>query len=418
MVNVAGDLSGIKILQFLRRTILQGNAWIYINGDVLGGGFPFGLQATTTIKNDTSGILIFRVKGYERLDKPVLFRTLQQDQAYFDVVTPTNFLMHIESDLVVKVVFFIDPLSFPTKFEPEDLAVLKAKIDELHTLDPISPEAAKLAASHLQFLQNIYDVESARYKQAADIAAQKFKSEQEKAEFDRKCELLRLDLQASAGDLKHSEDVVKEMEPLANRSELLTDLLAKWNQEKNRALQLSTESRQLWDTAAKTHPECFKPVDNLKSIPDFPPDLKEKIADLQTQMDQFRTNVSLPQTMLYCKNEVPALFVMNELPKLVEKIKAIQYQEAGDISQKVFHQVQPEQIVDPYTAPYNTFKNYSDLVADLRARFFRQVTKAQATEGEATDREVLVEYQKAYDLIPDPKIAEKIEELKTKIQTQ
>jgi hypothetical protein len=383
----------------------------------LAGAFS-SLQAVTTIKNGTRGIVVFRVRGYERLDKPVLFRTLQQDQAYIDVVTPTDLLMHIESDLVVKVIFFIDPLTFPTKFEPEDLAAIKTKIDELHSLAPLSPDAAKLAAPQLQFLQNTYDTESARYSQTVAVAAQQFASDQEKAVFDRKCELMRLDLQANTTDLKRSEAIVKAMEPLAPRSEMLTGLLTKWNQEKAQALQLSAECKQLWDTALKTHPECFRPMDDLKSIPDFPAALKDKIADLETRMDQFRGAVTLPQTALYCKNEIPALFVLNALPELVDKIKTLQYRDAADIAQKVFHQLHPEQIVDPYTPAYTTFKNYSDLVDDVRTRFFRQLTKAKLTEDEATNREVLIEYQKAYDIIPDSKVAAKIEELKAKIQGQ
>ena len=394
-----------------------------MRGFILTAAFLFWvlqpLHAATTIQNDSGGVVIFRVKGFEnRLDKPILFKRIQEDQAYIAIITPTGFLLHVERELIVKVVFFIDPYTFPTKFEPEDLAVIKARIDELHTLAPISADAAKLAASHLQYLQNVYDTESARYKQSAAIAAQKFNSDQEKAAFDKQCDLLKLDLQASATDLKHSEDLVKQMEPLAPRSEELTDLLAKWNQEKNRALQLAGEFKDLWTEAARTHPANFKSAATLKDIPDFPPDLKEKIANLQTEMDQYRASVTLPQTALYCQSEVPAIFLLNELPKMVEKIKSIQYMEAADISQKALQQVHTEQIVAPYTPIYATFKNYTDLVDDVRTRFFRQLTKAKLTEGEATNREILVEYQKAYDIIPDPKVAVRIEELKAKIQSQ
>lgn len=376
------------------------------------------LGAATAIKNDTTGIVIFRKPGFDSLDKPLLFRRITQDQAYFNVITPDSLLVHIESDRVVKIVFFIDPATFPTKFEPEDLAVLKAKLDELHTLAALSPDAAKLAAPRLQDLQNVYDTETARYKQMAEVAAQKFSSEQEKAAFDKKCDLLWLDLQASAGDLKRSEDIVKEMGPLAARSEKLTGILAKWNQERNRALQLAGECRDLWLAAQKAHPASFKPVATLGAIPDFPGDLQEKTAALETEFDQFRATVTIPQTALYCKNEIPAVFLMNTLPMLDGKIKAGDYKEAASISQKALAQLRPEQFVDPYKPIYDTFKNHADLVDDLRARYFRQFAKAQAAEGTITNRELLAEYQKAYDIIPDPAVAAKIAQLKVKIQNQ
>lgn len=376
------------------------------------------LHAATIIKNDTTGIVIFRKAGFDSLDKPLPFRRITQDQAYFNVITPDNLLVHIETDRVVKVVFFIDPASLPTKFEPEDLAVIKAKIDELHALVTRSPDAAKLAAAHLQYLQNLYDSETGRYKQAAEIAAQKFSSEQEKATFDKKCDLLWLALQASAGDLGHSEEIVKEMEPLAPRSEKLTGVLARWNEEKNHALQLAGEYRDLLQAAQKAHPESLKAAATLGDIPDFPGDLKDKIAALETRFEQFRSSVSIPQTALYCQNEIPAVFLMNELPKLDEKIKARDYKEAASISQKALEQLRREQFTDPYKPVYDTFKNHSDLVDDIRTRFFRQLARAQSFEGNITNRELLVEYQKAFDIIPDPAVAEKIRQLQEKIKNQ
>lgn len=381
-------------------------------------GTAHSFAGVTNVANDASGIVLFRQRGYERLDKPLEFKHIEQNQAYFDVVSKDNLLLHIETDLVVKVVYFLNPTTFPTKFEPEDLAVIKAKIDELHTLAPLSPDAARLAASQLQYLQNLYDTESARYKQTSTIAAQKFASDQEKAAFDKKCDLMRLELQASLTDIQHSEDLVRQMEPLAPSSEMLTGVLAKWNEEKNRALQLDGECRQLWDTALETYPTSFKPVADLNAIPDFPGDMKDKIADLQAQMDQFRGAVTLRQTLLYCKNAIPALFLLNQMPDLVAKIKGLQYKEAGDISQKAMLQVRPDQFVDPYTTVYDTFKNYTGLVDDIRNRYFRQLTKAKAAEGNFTNREVLTEYQKAYDIIPDTAVAQKIELLKLQIKQQ
>ncbi|HWB61350.1 MAG TPA: hypothetical protein VG733_17845, partial [Chthoniobacteraceae bacterium] len=194
------------------------------------------LHAATPIRNAKSGIVLFRKSGFDSLDKPIVFSRIEQDQAYYDIVTSADYLVHIETDRVVKVVYFLDPTTFPTKFEPEDLAVLKAKADELRALKTLSPAAVQLATSQIQYLQNVFDTETARYKQTAEIAALKFNSEQEKIAFDKKCDLLRLDFLASPGDLAHSEDVIKQMEPLAPRSELLTGFLSKWNEEKTRAL--------------------------------------------------------------------------------------------------------------------------------------------------------------------------------------
>ena len=376
------------------------------------------LRAATPIRNDSTGIILLQKEGFENLDKPMLFRRAQQDQAYFDVVTPDNLLYHIETDRVVKVVFFLNPSTFPTEFGQEDLTVIKAKIDELHAFAKLSPDAAKAAASQLEYLQNVYDTQSARYKQSVEINTQKFNSEQEKEAFDKKCDLLRLALQASTGDIKRSEELVSTMEPLAARSQLLTNVLAKWNQEKTRALQLAGEAYDLWTATLKAHPENFKPVTDLKQIPDFPADARGKLADLQAQLDQFRTGVTFPQTLLYCKNEVPAVFLLNELPKFVDKTKAGKYADATAISQKALQQLGPDQIVDPYTPILTTFKNYSDVVANLQNRYFRQLTKAKAAEGNFTNREVLVEYQKAYDIIPDPAIAAKIAQLKQKIKNE
>ena len=381
-------------------------------------GTCHSLPAATTIRDDSTGIVVFQKKGSESLDKPVVFQHLTADQAYYDVVTPASMLMHIETDRVVKIVFFLNPATFPTKFGPEDLAALKAKIGELRALGPISSDAAKLAASHMQYLQNVYDTESARYKQSTEIAAQQFTSDLEKAAFEKKCDLLKLDLQASTADLKHSEQIIGEMEPLSSRSQMLTDLLAKWNLEKNRALQLSSECSQLWAEALKAHPQNFKPVTDLKDVPDFPADIKEKFADLQAQFDQFRNSVTLPQTLFYCKDEIPAVFLLNQMPDMVEAIKSLKYQDAGAVAQKALQQLRPEQIVDTYKPVYTTFKSYSDLVEDVRTRFSRQLAKAKASEGSFTNREVLIEYQKAYDIIPDSAVASKILQLKQKIKEQ
>ena len=376
------------------------------------------LRGATTITDDSSGVVVFRKKGFDSLDKPIIFRRISQDQAYFDLITPSDYLIHIESDLVVKVVFFINTSTFPTRFDPEDLAVIKAKIDQLHAVAALSPETAAIVSSHLKYLQDVYDVESARYKQSLAIATQKFASDQEKAAFDKQCDLLWLDLQASAGDLAHSEEDIKKMEPLAPRSELLTGVLARWNLERNRALQLAGECRDLWAAAQKNHPANFKPAPDLKSLPAFPPDLKEKIAGLQQQLDQFRAAATIPQTTLYCKNEIPALFLLNELPKLVEKIKTPDYAEAAALSHKALQQVTPDQITPLYAPIYDTFKNCTSLVDDIRARYFRQLSQAQTGEGTLTARETLDAYQKAYDIIPEPEVAAKIDQLKEKIKNQ
>lgn len=375
--------------------------------------------ATSIIKDDKKGVVVFKQKNHlERLDHPLYFEKLMPEEVYQDAIGPGGTAVRVQSDLIVKVVYFLNPTTFPTKFDPEDLAIIKAKIDELQALGDLSQEAGKLAAAHLKFLQNIYDTESARYKQSAAVAAQKFKSEQEKADFDKKCELMRLDLLAAKDDVKKSEEIVKQMEPLAPQSAMLTDLLATWNQERNRALQLSSEFQKLWTEANKSHPECFRNVSKVSEVPEFPAEMKGAIADLETQMEQFRGAVTFQQIPLYCHDETPALFLLNELPKLGERIRSMQYSEAVGLAEKALHQVREQQFLPAYAPIYQTFKNYSDTVADLRSRFYHQLSVAKLAEADHTNRELLIEYQKAYDIIPDPAVAAKIEELKAKIQSQ
>ena len=377
------------------------------------------MRGVTMIKEDTKGIIL--AKSAESTSRPAeakAFDQLLQDQVYDNIKTPDGLLIHIKSDRVIKYVFFLKPDSFPSQFTPEDLAAVKAKLDELRAFGGLAPAAQTLVAPYLKSLQGLYDTESAKYKETVAASSQEAMTEEEKTAFDKKCDLMRLELLANKDNIKRSEEIVKEMEPLAPRSTQLAGVLAKWNAEKTHALQLADEGKALWKEARTAHAGSFSAVQQLSEVPDFPEEVKRKAADLSARLDQFRSSTSFPQLVTYCQAEIPAYFLVNQLPKLVEKIKIHKFEEASVIAQNATTQVNEHQIVETYAQIYVTFKNYKDLVDDLRSRFLRQLAKAKQAEDDSSDEELLVEYQKAYDLIPDPKVGAKVEELKARIKAK
>lgn len=377
------------------------------------------LHGVTTIKEDTRGVILVKsAADATRLDSPIPFVRLYRDQVHVNIQTPDSLVIHILTERVVKIVYFLKPDTFPTKFMAEDLAVIHAKIDELKALEALAPQTERLCALHLKYLQNVYEPESANYKQSVADAWQKLNADDEKKAFDKKCELMRLDLMANRDNIQRSEEIVKEMEPFVPHSENLFQVLAKWNSEKKRVLELADECKQFWKATLSAHPECFATIHQLQDMPAFPTDMKMKAAGLQEQLDQFRKSVTYSQVLAYCQPEIPAYFLLNQLAKLVEDVKVRKFDEAVALAQKTLNQVEERQIVDPYVPIYTTFKNYSGLAEDLKSQFLRQLAKAKHAEDDSTNQELLVEYQKAYDLIPDPKVAAKIEELKRKISKQ
>lgn len=377
------------------------------------------VQAMTTITDDTKGVLVTKTSAdSNRFAEPMAFDQLQRDPVYVNITTPKGLLVHIESNRVVKYVFYLKPDSFPSRFLPDDLAAVKAKIDELQALGKLDPGAEKVYGPHLKFLQDLYNTESAKYKQSVTNAAQQSENAKEQEEFDKKCELMRLDLVANRDNIKRSEEIVKEMAPLASRSKSLTDVLDHWNQEKKHALDLASEGKRIWQDALKAHPECFAALKEVSGMPNFPADLKKNVVDLFNRLDQFKNTATYPQVLDYCAPEVPAYYLLSQQAALVEKVKAKKFDDAAALGQKALGRVESRQIVAPYEPVYATFKNYTDLVVDLKSRFERQLAKARQSEDELTNKELLVEYQKAYDLIPDPKVATKIEELKARIKSE
>ncbi|MGB8355207.1 MAG: hypothetical protein WCD79_15015 [Chthoniobacteraceae bacterium] len=371
------------------------------------------------IKEDTKGIILAKsAEGSSRPPEAQAFDQLLQDQIYVNITTADGLLIHIKSERVVKYVFFLKASSFSSQLTPEDLAVVKAKLDELHAFGALAPAAKNMAAPYLKNLQALYDTESAKYKESVAAASQQAMTEEEKAAFDKKCDLMRLDLLANKDNIKRSEEIVKDMEPLASRSSQLADVLARWNAQKTHALQLADEGKALWKEASTAHAGSFSVLKQLSEMPDFPEDVKKKGIDLSARLDQFRTSTDFPQLITYCQAEIPAYFLLNQLPKMVEKIKDKKYEEASVIAQKTTTLMDVHQIVAPYTQIYVTFKNYKDLVDDLRSRFLRQLAKAKQAEDDSTDDELLAEYQKAYDLIPDPKVGAKVEQLKARIKAK
>ena len=377
------------------------------------------VHGVTMIKEDTKGVILAKsAEGSSRPPEAQAFDQLLQDQIYVNITTADGLLIHIKSERVVKYVFFLKASSFPSQLTPEDLAAVKAKLDELRAFGALAPAAKNMAAPYLKNLQGLYDAESAKYKESVAAASQQAMTDEEKAAFDKKCDLMRLDLLANKDNIKRSEEIVKDMEPLAPHSSQLADVLARWNAQKTHALQLADEGKALWKEASTAHAGSFSVLKQLSEMPDFPEDVKKKGIDLSARLDQFRTSTDFPQLVTYCQAEIPAYFLLNQLPKMVEKIKDKKYEEASVIGQKTMTLMDAHQIVAPYAQIYVTFKNYKDLVDDLRSRFLRQLAKAKQAEDDSTDDELLAEYQKAYDLIPDPKVGAKVEQLKARIKAK
>jgi len=156
----------------------------------------------------------------------------------------------------------------------------------------------------------------------------------------------------------------------------------------------------------------------LKEIPDFPADFKTEAASLYQRLDHFRTSATYPQTITYCSTEIPAYFLLNQMSKFVEKIKTRKYEDAVTLSQKTFTQVAENQIVDPYKPIYATFKNYKELAEDFQSQFLSRLAKLKQSETDYTDTELLAEYQKLYDMVPDPKVAARMEQIRAKLNTR
>jgi len=375
------------------------------------------VYGVATIKEDSKGLIVSKSEADATRPPEVRsFDQLFRDSVYVNIKTADGLLVHIKGDRVVKYVLFLNPNTYPSIFQPDDLATIKAKIDELHAFAGLTPEAGQISAPYLKSLQTLYDAQSAKYKQFTASAAQQSNSEEERAAFDKKCELMRLDLVANRDEIKRSEEIVKQMEPLAPRSPLLTGVLATWNEEKKHAQELSSEGKSLWRDVLKAHPESFADVHDVKAIPDFPADFREKATDLFAKLEKFRTSVTYPQLLTYCQTEIPTYFLLTQLSKMVEKIKAGKYEETAALGQKTMTQVEERQIGEPYQQAYTTFKNYKTLVDDLRSRFLSQLAKLKQSESDFTDTELLGEYQKIYDLIPDPKVATRMDQLKAKIK--
>lgn len=377
------------------------------------------LNAATTIKEGPKGIVIYKAADSSgRLEKPLVFDQLTRDQFYANARTPAGLLVHIVSDRVVKIVLFPDPASFPTKFAPEDLDVVKYKIDQIRGLSSAYPEAADATAPQLKFLQDLYGKESTQYTQTVTAAAKNYDAASEKEAFDKKCELMRLDLLANKDNIQRSEEIVKQMRDLAQRSELLRGVLGQWDVQKKQALQLSEEGKTLWQSAQKKYPGCFAPAKELKDIPEFPADFKHQAVDLLARLDQFQSSTQFPQLVAYCRAEIPAYFLLNETMKFVDEARDGKVREAADVAVKARNQITDQQITDTYQEVLAMFKSDKKLIDDLLVNFQQQLTKAKSAEDESTDRELLQEYQKAFDLIPDPKVGQKINALKEKIKNE
>jgi hypothetical protein len=197
---------------------------------------------------------------------------------------------------------------------------------------------------------------------------------------------------------------------------MIAGILEKWNADKVRALQLADDGKKLWQESYKTHRDAFTPVDDLKKVAPFPADVKQKSADLLARLNDFQNTAQYAQTLAYCRDEIPAYYLLNALANLTDQIAQQKIREAWAIAQQTLPKVGKGQISALYAPIQQTFNADAAMVEDRSMRYYRQLAKARKAEDDSTDKELLIEYQKANDLIPDAAVANKITVLQDRIK--